>query len=140
MPKNRFIRVILYILAGLLVLLSAFYIYFKIVTQVHEPEIPVQQKLSIEKALQESTVSTGHGWLKKVREGWWEMYLEGSPYEIGYTHGFLTKELNYRQEKAFLERLEELIPSKFYQKFMSIIQFLKRSTPMVISLMILLCQ
>jgi len=128
MLKNRIIRRILYILAGILVLMAALFIYFKIVTQIKEPAIPAQQKLSIEKALNESAMSTGHGWLKKIREGWWEMYLEGSPYEIGYTHGFLTKELNYRQEKAFLERLEELIPSKFYQKFMlSFVRYFNRN-------------
>jgi hypothetical protein len=59
-----------------------------------------------------------HGWLRKDREGWYEMYLEGSPYEIGYAHGLLTKELMYAQEKAFLERLGELIPSEFYQDLM----------------------
>ncbi len=71
--------------------------------------------------------SCEHGWLRKAREGWWEMYLEGSPYEIGYAHGLLTEELNYNQEKAFLERLGELIPSKFYQDFMlSFVRFFNR--------------
>jgi len=68
-----------------------------------------------------------HGWLRKAREGWWEMYLDGSPYEIGYAHGLLTKELMEAQERAFLNRLEELIPSKFYQEFMlAFVRFFNR--------------
>jgi hypothetical protein len=119
MLKRRFIRIILYLLAGLLALMLGFYLYYRISTNVREPEIAIAQKSSMER------VSTGpdefaceHGWLRKAREGWWEMYLEGSPYEIGYTHGLLTKDLMAGQERAFLSRLEELIPSKFYQEFM----------------------
>jgi hypothetical protein len=46
------------------------------------------------------------------------MYLEGNPYEIGYAHGLLTEELMAEQEKAFTGRLAELIPTRFYQRFM----------------------
>ena len=118
MPKRRSIRVMLYILTGLLVIIIAFYIYYRIATRVSEPEIANALQFSMQRtSTGPDEYSCEHGWLRKAREGWWEMYLEGSPYEIGYAHGLLTKELNYDQEKAFLERLGELIPSKFYQKF-----------------------
>jgi hypothetical protein len=128
MLKRRFIRIILYILGGLLALILAFYLYYRVSTNVREPEIAGSEEFSMER------ISTGpqefsceHGWLRRSREGWWEMYLEGSPYEIGYAHGLLTKELMEAQERAFLKRLEKLIPSKFYQDFMlAFVRFFNR--------------
>ena len=119
MLKNRLIRILLYILAGLLALILAFYLYYRISTNIREPEIADSQKTSIERIRSgQDGYACEHGWLRKAREGWWEMYLEGSPYEIGYAHGLLTKELMEVQERAFLGRLKELIPSTFYQDFM----------------------
>jgi isopenicillin-N N-acyltransferase like protein len=120
---------LLIILVALLFLLIGFYIYFKLVTRVSEPEIQTSQQAEMHRVTEGTDVySCEHGWLRREREGWWLMYLEGSPYEIGYAHGLLTKELNYNQEKAFLERLEELIPSKFYQNFMlSFVRFFNRN-------------
>jgi hypothetical protein len=119
MRKKRAIRIFLYILAAFLLLIAGFYVYFKVVTRVPEPKISNQSALAMSRTRQGSNIYTcEHGWLRKSREGWWEMYLEGSPYEVGYAHGLLTQELSYAQEKAFLKRLEELIPSKFYQDFM----------------------
>ncbi len=119
MPERRSIRILLYILTGLLVIIAGLYIYYLIATKVSEPSVAESRKFSMERISKgPDEYSCDHGWLRKEREGWWEMYLEGSPYEIGYAHGLLTKELMYGQEKAFLDRLGELIPSKFYQDFM----------------------
>jgi hypothetical protein len=119
MRKRRFIKVLFYVLVGLLLLIAGLYVYFKWATKVDEPEIAGHEQISMERTLTgQDAYSCENGWLRKAREGWWEMYLEGSPYEIGYAHGLLTQELNYAQEKAFLERLGELIPSRFYQQFM----------------------
>ncbi|MCK9400159.1 MAG: C45 family peptidase [Bacteroidales bacterium] len=119
MLKRRFIRILLYLLAGLLAIILAFYLYYRISTNVTEPEISNAQKSSMERiSAGPDEFACEHGWLRKAREGWWEMYLEGSPYEIGYAHGLLTKELMKEQERAFLGRLEELVPTKFYQEFM----------------------
>jgi isopenicillin-N N-acyltransferase-like protein len=128
MLKRRFIRIILYILAGLLFIILAFYIYYRLATNVREPDIAGSQKFSMERTgTGPDEYACEHGWLRKSREGWWEMYLEGSPYEIGYAHGLLTKELMEEQERAFLSRLEELIPSKFYQDFMlAFVRFFNR--------------
>jgi len=129
MLRKKFIRIILYILAGLLLVLAAIVVFYKIVTKVDEPVIPAAKEFSM------ARVSDGpdawhceHGWLRKEHNGLWLMYLEGSPYEVGYAHGLLTQELNYNQEKAFLERLAELIPSRSYQRFMlSFVRFFNRN-------------
>jgi isopenicillin-N N-acyltransferase like protein len=119
MPERRSIRILLYILAGLLVAAGALYLYYRLVTHVAEPVIAGDPQFSMERITKgPDNYACYHGWLRKDREGWWEMYLEGSPYEIGYAHGLLTKELMADQEKAFLDRLGELIPSKLYQEFM----------------------
>jgi isopenicillin-N N-acyltransferase like protein len=119
MLKSRSIRVVLYILAALLALILAFYIYYRVTTNIREPKIAGYGVSSMERVSAGPDAYTcEHGWLRKAREGWWEMYLEGSPYEIGYAHGLLTKELMEKQERAFLNRLEEFIPSKIYQDFM----------------------
>jgi isopenicillin-N N-acyltransferase like protein len=114
--------------SGLLFIILTFYLYYRVSTNVREPEIAGSKEFSTER------VSTGpndyacdHGWLRKAHEGWWEMYLEGSPYEIGCAHGLLTKELMEEQERAFLSRLEEIIPTKFYQDFMlAFVRFFNR--------------
>jgi isopenicillin-N N-acyltransferase-like protein len=129
MLRNKAIRIILHILAAILLLMAGFYVYFKIVTRVDEPEIAGMEGISMTRVSEGPDVwHCEHGWLRKAREGWWLMYLEGSPYEVGYAHGLLTQELSYAQEKAFLERLQELIPTKIYQDFMlSFARFFNRN-------------
>jgi isopenicillin-N N-acyltransferase like protein len=129
MRRRKFIRVLLIILAVIFFLVLGFFVYFKIVTRVAEPKIPQNQQVEMHRTRTgENAYSCEHGWLQKEREGWWLMYLEGSPYEVGYAHGLLTKELNYNQEKAFLARLGEMIPSKIYQDFMlSFVRFFNRN-------------
>ncbi|MCU0370455.1 MAG: C45 family peptidase [Bacteroidales bacterium] len=119
MRRKRIIKIFSGILAGLVLLIFSFYLYFKLATRVVEPEIRGMEGFSMERTESgPGEYRCEHGWLRKAGEGWWEMYLEGSPYEIGYAHGLLTQELNREQENAFLDRLAELIPSRFYQKFM----------------------
>jgi isopenicillin-N N-acyltransferase like protein len=119
MTKRKTIRALLYLLAGILVISFTLFLIYKMVTRVSEPEIPGEQHVSMERTSPgPGEYRCEHGWLLMEREGWWIMSLEGSPYEIGYAHGLLTKELMERQEKAFLDRLEELIPNRLYQKFM----------------------
>lgn len=129
MRKRRLIRLILYILSGFLLILAGLYIYYIIATRVKEPEIAGSEQFSMVRETAGADAYTcSHGWLRKAADGWWVMYLEGNPYEIGYAHGLLTQELNYSQEKAFLERLAEMIPSKFYQRFMlAFVRFFNRN-------------
>ncbi|WP_229203313.1 C45 family autoproteolytic acyltransferase/hydolase [Dyadobacter jejuensis] len=53
----------------------------------------------------------GPNWLKKNEYGVWEMYLEGAPYERGLIYGILAKELMEKQEVAFVDQINELIPN-----------------------------
>ncbi|MEE4260730.1 MAG: C45 family peptidase [Bacteroidales bacterium] len=69
----------------------------------------------------------GNNWLKKNEYGLWEMYLEGSPFERGVISGKLTEELVYKQEKAFVDKIKEMIPSESYLDFLKyFIRFFNR--------------
>ena len=47
------------------------------------------------------------------------MYLEGEPYERGLKYGILAKEIIESQEESFVNQLNEMIPSQFFQKFLT---------------------
>lgn len=59
-----------------------------------------------------------NSWFKKSNSGLWELYIEGDPFKRGVIEGKLTKNLIEKQEKAFIDRLREMIPSSFYQHFL----------------------
>jgi len=129
MLKKRFIRNLVRLALVLAALFMALWVFYRISTVVNEPGIPLAEKKEMVRiALNDSSFVCGNGWLRKSREGWWEMYLEGSPYEIGYAHGLLTEELMAWQEKAFTEKLAEFLPTKFYQRFMlTFVRFFNRN-------------
>ncbi|WP_456439659.1 C45 family autoproteolytic acyltransferase/hydolase [Psychroserpens sp.] len=71
--------------------------------------IPERVKIS------DSTFSLGNNHLNKNKQGSWELYVEGNPYEIGLVTGSLTQELFHKQEASFLSKIDELVPSKTKQ-------------------------
>ncbi|KXX71683.1 C45 family peptidase [Flammeovirga sp. SJP92] len=82
----------------------------------------------------ENHFTLGKNFLKKKNENLWEMYSEGEPYEIGYSTGILAQGLLYRQEKAFVSQINELIPSKNYLSFLRVlIAFFNRNLDASIS-------
>lgn len=56
--------------------------------------------------------------LSKNKYGSWELYAEGNPYQLGLNIGLLTQELAHQQERVFLTKVDELVPSKFKQKIL----------------------
>ena len=63
----------------------------------------------------------GASWLHQNDKGLWEMYTEGKAFERGVIAGKLTKGLIQYQEKAFIDRIGELIPSASYQRFLRLL-------------------
>ncbi|MDO5971756.1 C45 family peptidase [Flavivirga aquimarina] len=78
----------------------------------YNPVIPERVKLS------DSTYVSGHNFLTKNRQGLWELYVEGNPFEIGMQTGSLTQELFKKQEHVFLSKVNEFVPSKTKQFFL----------------------
>ena len=107
---------ILYLLSGLVV---AFLVYFFSVAVDHPPKV---EDLSLVKINREksgdSVLFFGNNWLRRSESGLWEMGVEGDPFERGLAFGKLTEELLFYQETAFIEQIQELVPSKGYLKFL----------------------
>lgn len=117
--KNRFWRRLRNTLFVLVLLLSVFATYYYFVTRLSPPEVNDQSALlEIRKNPSPDFYQVGNNWLKKNKYGLWEMYLEGSPFELGVANGKLTKELIAKQEEAFVDQINSLIPSPGYLKFL----------------------
>ena len=78
----------------------------------YNPSIPERVKLS------DSAYVSGNNFLTKNKQGLWELYVEGNPFEIGMQTGSLTQELFKKQELAFLSKVDVLVPSKTKQFFL----------------------
>jgi isopenicillin-N N-acyltransferase like protein len=121
MPENRSTRKktgkrILFFLLGVILV---FIVYFFSVAIDHPPEV---DDLSLVKVDREKVGNNafffGKNWIRKSESGLWEMYIEGDPFERGLAFGKLTKELLFYQETAFIEQIQELVPSPVYLKFL----------------------
>jgi len=66
----------------------------------------------------DSTFLVGTNFLTKNKQGLWELYVEGDPLERGLLTGSLTRELLQKQELVFLQKVEDLVPSKSKQNFL----------------------
>jgi len=117
--KNRFTKILLWFLLVVLTLVVAFVVWYTIDTKISPPEVNEQivNKFQREKAGQDA-YKAGNNWLRKNKYGLWEMYLEGTPFEMGVANGKLTRELIYKQESAFVEKIRELVPSPSYLNFL----------------------
>jgi hypothetical protein len=107
------------VLAALAVLLLAGFIYLVIVATIHPPKPADTSSLQ----LQRTEPSTGlysikNSWFRKSNSGLYELYVEGSPYEMGVVNGKLTQELVQRQEDHFNEQINKMVPSTFYRHFL----------------------
>jgi len=67
----------------------------------------------------DSLYTIGKNSLLKNKYGIWELYIEGDALERGIINGSLTRELIHKQETAFMNKLESLVPSSGYQNFLS---------------------
>ncbi|TGV02225.1 C45 family autoproteolytic acyltransferase/hydolase [Flavivirga rizhaonensis] len=63
----------------------------------------------------DSTYVLHDNFLTKNKQGLWELYVEGDPYERGLIIGSLTQELFHNQEQVFLSKINDFVPSKTKQ-------------------------
>ena len=91
--------------------------HHKPVTEGFDAAIPVVTKVN------DSTFTSDKNSLLKNKQGQWELYLEGDPLQRGLVNGALTQSLIHKQEHAFIDKVQELVPSKFKQSLLR--QFLK---------------
>lgn len=87
-------------------------------SQSKSPEVPSDTTIGELRVGADGTRSIEQSWVKKKEEGLWEMYVEGGPYQRGKRIGKLTKPLLAEQERIFIERIREMIPSESYLNFL----------------------
>ncbi|MFS4466554.1 C45 family autoproteolytic acyltransferase/hydolase [Maribacter sp. 2210JD10-5] len=82
--------------------------------QISQYETNVPERVQ----LNDSTYTLGDNFLRKNRQGLWELYVDGNPLELGLKTGKLTQELFNEQEDIFIKKIDELVPSKGYQNLL----------------------
>ncbi len=76
----------------------------------------------------------GNNWIRQNRYGLWEMYIEGNAFNRGVATGKLSKHLVQHQEEVFVSQIQDILPSKFYQRFLlTTIAWLNRKLTKIIS-------
>ena len=112
-------KIIKKIFLGIFIILTTSIIYLVIDAQISPPDIMDKSSLNETRTEEANNFyKIKNNWLRKNTNGIWEMYVEGSPFEMGVYEGKLSKELIKIQEEAFVEQISILIPSKSYQKFL----------------------
>lgn len=97
----------------------AFIIWFYFAATINPPFIKDKSALKLKReCVGKDMYQVKDSWLKKNDYGLWEMKVCGNDFEMGVKNGMLTKELNRYQEQAFVERINELVPSKNYLNFL----------------------
>lgn len=64
------------------------------------------------------TYTTPNGWIKKTESGFWELYIEGEPYQRGLTASVLFGDALAHQEQAFVSNLSSHVPAKWKQNLL----------------------
>lgn len=117
--KHIFRKIIKYFFISLLVLITAFVVYFFQAIKIDSPIIASNAEYETErKVLGENFYGIKNNRLRKNSYGLWELYVEGAAYERGFYNGILTAELGKKQEEAFVEQLGKMIPSRSYLNFL----------------------
>lgn len=103
----------------LAVLVISFLIYFRLAVVLHPPEIKDISALEYKvENIGDDFYKCNSSWLRKSASGLWEMYLEGSGFELGVINGKLSKQLIEEQEEAFVNQIKVLVPSENYLNFL----------------------
>ena len=83
------------------------------------PEIPVEyQKNDFLLLSNDSSYTYGNNWAKRNKYGLWEVFLTGPAFERGVAYGKLIKEPIQYQEEVFVNSINKVVSSEFYQWFL----------------------
>jgi isopenicillin-N N-acyltransferase-like protein len=93
-----------------------FFVYINSIFN-QESEKYLNKEYKIEN-LDTNTVHIGNNWLRKEQTGLYTLYVEGKPFERGLIAGQLTRDLIYKQEKAFVDQIQRIVPSHYYLNFL----------------------
>jgi isopenicillin-N N-acyltransferase-like protein len=89
--KKRIYRVLI----GLLLCICALIIYVAIAIHVNPPKPKSVACLNLVRTqIDTNCYKIGNNWIRKSNSGLWEMYVEGSPFEIGVISGKTLKRIS----------------------------------------------
>jgi isopenicillin-N N-acyltransferase-like protein len=116
LPQNRIIRLTIKTVGISLLVIAILFGLFIWRIRVPAPKIVSSKTLGSFKRemVAKDHYRVGNCWLKKNKNGIWEMYLEGEAYERGLIYGILAKELMEKQEVHFVSQIKEMIPGAFF--------------------------
>lgn len=101
----------------LIILLAGSYILYSS-ADMKQPDLSISDLSELPLSITDSLCSYGDNTLILNKQGLWELYVEGSPFERGVAIGRLSEELLYYQEKVFVDEIKKIIPSEKYLKFL----------------------
>ncbi len=96
-------------------------------SRLHPPKVDIEVADEFERETNHYGIyQIGNNWLRYnyKYDGMYEMYIEGSPFERGVIYGKLAKELVEKQEKYFVDQIQEIVPSKSYLNFLKYLIFI----------------
>ena len=117
--RKKFWKRVGYVFGSILLLLLIAVIYIVQVSKVSPPKIKSMSSLQLQR--------TNHGngfytlkdsWFRHSKSGLYEMYVEGTPFEMGVINGKLSEELVVRQEDHFAEQISKMVPSSFQRNYL----------------------
>ncbi|MEN8157084.1 MAG: C45 family peptidase [Bacteroidota bacterium] len=119
MGRSQIKRGLLKWLIALSVVIFILVLLFRMAITIHPPEVDETTALHLQRVeLGRELYQCDESWLKKNGYGLWEMYLQGSDFELGVKHGILAREQIHYQEQAFVSQLREMVPSDLYIRFL----------------------
>ncbi len=115
MMLKRIFKIISWCIGVLAILLIALIIYVRIVSKTNPPT-PASTAILDRPVMQidSGLYTLGNNWFRKSESGFYELYVEGEPFEIGVANGKLTQDLVQHQEVVFTNQLHQIVPSNFY--------------------------
>ncbi|RNC65221.1 C45 family peptidase [Proteiniphilum sp. X52] len=105
-----FITLVIILIAGSYILYST--------TDMKQPDLDVSDLSDLPFSITDSLRSYGDNTLILNRQGLWELYVKGTPFERGVAIGRISEDLLYYQEKVFVDEIRKIIPSEKYLKFL----------------------
>ena len=112
---RKVLRFLLFVLAGIALLIAGLIVYVRIVATIHPPIPPDPKSVKWErKKIDSGFYTLRKNWFRKSETGLYELYVEGEPFDRGIVIGKISKELAQHQEVVFNKQIHLLVPSDFF--------------------------
>ncbi len=128
---RKLFKVLAAILGILLLACIIFCIYVYNIADYQHPQVTDSTAVRYSKKHLDGTLyAIDDNWIKKNRDGLYEMYVSGKPYDLGRKNGILAQQQIVDQEVAFADQIMQMIPDDSYLKFLKYVTgFLNRDLP-----------